>query len=271
MRAALLGFLEQSGAYVGRAQIADLVRSVSEQDPLTGVSAVFAEPNTRSERIGGARAQGKSAGSATRRRNAADADRVLGLSCIDAPMLGRGSELEELTPQENEDVVHFLYDASRYGFIVRTVEAPFFRRAVAQRREAGPDVDPVTEFDLGPLYVRLSTRLQELLGEPGKSRAQSVGTRDGKGILFVGHDGDVYPAGFLPFRLGNVKDDDIVDLYRNHPLLRSIRATDFSGRCGVCEYADTCGGSRARAFATFHDALAEDPACAYQPAPAPVG
>jgi len=180
--------------------------------------------------------------------------------------VGRGSELEELTPEENEDVVHFLYEASRYGFIVRTVEAPFFRRAVAQRRDAGPDVDPVSAFGLGPLYERLTSRLRGRLGEPGSSRAQSVGTRDGKGILFVSHDGDVYPAGFLPYRLGNVRRDDIVQLYREHPLLRSIRATEFSGRCGVCEFADACGGSRARAFATFGDALAEDPACAFVPA-----
>lgn len=180
--------------------------------------------------------------------------------------VGRGSELEELTPAENEDVVHFLYEASRYGFIVRTVEAPFFRRVVAQRREAGPDADPVSTFGLGPLYERLTARLREGLGEPGASRAQSVGTRDGKGILFVGHDGDVYPAGFLPYRLGNVRRDDVVALYRDHPLLRSIRATQFGGRCGSCPYADACGGSRARAFASFGDALGEDPACAFQPA-----
>jgi radical SAM protein len=180
--------------------------------------------------------------------------------------VGRGSELDELTPEENEDVTHFLYDASRYGFIVRTVEGPFFRRVVAQRRELGEDVDPVAAFGLGALYQRLTARLRELVGEPGRSKAQSVGTRDGKGILFVSHDGDVYPAGFLPYRLGNAMTENIVELYREHPLLRSIRATEFGGRCGVCEYSDTCGGSRARAFAAFGDALAEDPACGYQPA-----
>jgi radical SAM protein len=180
--------------------------------------------------------------------------------------VGRGSELDELTPEENEDVTHFLYDASRYGFIVRTVEGPFFRRVVAQRKELGDDADPVAAFGLGPLYQRLTARLRELIGEPGKSRAQSVGTRDGKGILFVSHDGDVYPAGFLPYRLGNVLTDNVVDLYRDHPLLKSIRATRFGGRCGICEYADSCGGSRARAFAAFGDALAEDPACGFQPA-----
>ena len=179
--------------------------------------------------------------------------------------VGRGSVMEELTPEENEDVAHFLFDASRYGFIVRTVEGPFFRRVVAQRRSLEPEADPATAFGLGPTYRGLGARLQHLLGEPGEPRAQSVGTRDGKGILFVAHDGDVYPAGFLPQRLGNVRVDNIADLYRNHPLLRSIRATEFTGRCGVCEFADMCGGSRARAFATTGDPLGEDPACAYQP------
>jgi AdoMet-dependent heme synthase len=182
--------------------------------------------------------------------------------------VGRGSELEELTSQENEDVVHFLYDASRYGFIVRTVEAPFFRRVVASRRELPDDADPAEIFGLGALYRRLSARLRDMLGDPGKTRAQSVGTRDGKGILFVSHDGNVFPSGFLPQRLGNVREQSIVELYRTHPLLRSIRRAEFSGRCGVCEFADTCGGSRARAFATSGDPLGEDPACAFQPAPA---
>jgi radical SAM protein len=179
--------------------------------------------------------------------------------------VGRGSELDELSPAENEDVAHFLFDASRYAFVVRTVEAPFFRRVVAQRRDLPAEADPVRAFELGSLYQQLSGRLRDRLGEPGRSCAQSMGTRDGKGILFVAHDGDVYPAGFLPVRLGNVTERSIVDIYRDHPLLKSIRATAFGGRCGVCDYADLCGGSRARAFATSGDALGEDPACAYEP------
>jgi hypothetical protein len=33
------------------------------------------------------------------------------------------------------------------------------------------------------------------------------------------------------------------------------------GRCGRCPYRAVCGGSRARAYATSGDHLAEDPAC----------
>jgi radical SAM protein len=180
--------------------------------------------------------------------------------------VGRGSELLELTPEENEDVVHLLFDASRYGFIVRTVEAPFFRRVVASRRALDDDVDVRARFGLGETYARLSADLRERLGAPGSTRAQSVGTRDGKGILFVSHDGEVYPSGFLPLRLGNVREHDIVDIYRSNGTLRSIRSADFLGRCGTCDFADACGGSRARAFAELGDPLQEDPACAYVPA-----
>ena len=55
--------------------------------------------------------------------------------------VGRGVAEGELTPDEHEDVCHLLYDASQYGFIVRTVEAPFFRRVVASARAGGPPPD----------------------------------------------------------------------------------------------------------------------------------
>jgi radical SAM protein len=179
--------------------------------------------------------------------------------------VGRGVEQEELTPAENDEVCHLLFDASHHGFVVRTVEAPFFRRVVAQRRDGGPVPD-------GALYRRLSARLKHLLGEPDPDRrpsAHTAATRDGKGIVFVAHDGDVYPAGFLPLTLGNVRERGLAEIYRDDPQLQAIRATRFSGRCGVCEYADLCGGSRARAFAATGDVLAEDPACCYQPALVP--
>ena len=176
--------------------------------------------------------------------------------------VGRGTAQGELDPQSNEDVCHFLYDASHYGFIVRTVEAPFFRRVVASRRNAGPVPDSA-------LYQRLSSRLRERLGDPEPDRrpsAHTAATRDGKGIVFVAHDGQVYPAGFLPLELGSVRERPLAEIYRDDPRLRSIRAANFGGRCGVCEYADLCGGSRARAYAATGDVLAEDPACAYLPA-----
>ena len=173
--------------------------------------------------------------------------------------VGRGEATGAITPQEHEDVCHFLYDASHYGYIVRTVEAPFFRRVVVQRREGLPA--PADE-----LYVRLHEQLVAHLGpERGRSSAHTASTRDGKGIVFVAYNGEVYPAGFLPMGLGSVREQPLADIYRDNSTLLRIRSMEFGGRCGVCEYADLCGGSRARAYAATGDPLAEDPACPYVP------
>ena len=174
--------------------------------------------------------------------------------------VGRGVATEAVSPAEHEDICHFLFDASQHGFIVRTVEAPFFRRVVKCRLAGEPA--PTTD-----LYERLSLRLDRLMGPSiGRARAHTAATRDGKGIVFVAYDGEVYPAGFLPEPLGNVKTTPIAEIYQDNPLLRRIRAADFTGRCGRCEYADLCGGSRARAYAASGDPLGEDPACPYEPA-----
>jgi len=174
--------------------------------------------------------------------------------------VGRGEATGAITPEQHEDVCHFLFDASHHGFVVRTVEAPFFRRVVRSRREGGATPDTAT-------YEFLSSRLRELLGEPTGARpsAHTAATRDGKGILFVAHDGEVYPAGFLPLGMGSVRERPLAEIYRDNPVLRDIRAANFEGRCGVCEFADLCGGSRARAFASTGNALAEDSACIYVP------
>jgi radical SAM protein len=173
--------------------------------------------------------------------------------------VGRGVAEDAVTPDEHEEICHFLYDASQHGFIVRTVEAPFFRRVV-HCRQSGEQA-PAT-----PLYEALSGRLTELMGPAaGRPKAQTASTRDGKGILFVAFDGEINPAGFLPLPLGNVRNEAIATIYRDNPLLRKIRAAEFTGRCGRCEYADLCGGSRARAYAATGDPLGEDSACPYEP------
>ena len=173
--------------------------------------------------------------------------------------VGRGQAAGAISAAEHDDVCHFLYDASRYGFVVRTVEAPFFRRTVLLRREGCPPPETA-------LYTRLTGRLRELLGPPARQpSAHTAATRDGKGIMFVSSTGDAYPAGFLPLSLGNVRRLSLRDIYTGSPLLRDIRAARFAGRCGRCGYADLCGGSRARAYAATGDPLGEDPACAYLP------
>ncbi len=175
-----------------------------------------------------------------------------------------GTDVRELTPAQHEDMAHLLYDASRYGILIRTIEAPFFRRVVGWRRRLGADADAAERFSLGSLYRRLAERLSARLGPPRTPpRVESVGVSDG--LLFLGHDGEVHPAGFLPLPLGNVRYRSVVDIYRSDPLLRAIRRGILSGRCGTCAFRLVCGGSRGRAYAATRDPLGEDPACPFTP------
>ena len=167
--------------------------------------------------------------------------------------IGRGTGLQEITPAESERLNHWLYDLSRDApFAIKTTEATHYRRvAIRRMRDEGLDDAAIAATPVG----------------------RGFGVRDGNGIMFVAHTGTVYPSGFLPLATGNVRGDDIVTLYRTHPVFVSLRdVTTFKGRCGCCEYREVCGGSRARAFAATGDVLETDPLCPYVPrdgSPAP--
>jgi radical SAM protein len=163
--------------------------------------------------------------------------------------IGRGSELSELSPGEAEKWLLWAARTNREApFRVKTTEAMHFRRLMA-----------------APM-LRAGKSKEEIEALP---MSRAFGIRDGNGIVFISHQGDVCPSGFLPTVVGNVKDTSLVSLYRDTPLMRSLRDPDqFKGRCGACEFHDWCGGSRARAFAWTGDPLESDPLCPYVPKPA---
>jgi len=89
---------------------------------------------------------------------------------------------------------------------------------------------------------------------------------DGDGFVFISHTGEVYPSGFLPVSGGNVRRESLVEIYRSSPLFRALRDRDLlKGKCGMCEYKNVCGGSRARAYAVTGDYMESDPYCVYVP------
>ncbi|SDF46813.1 radical SAM additional 4Fe4S-binding SPASM domain-containing protein [Thermus arciformis] len=77
---------------------------------------------------------------------------------------------------------------------------------------------------------------------------------------------DTTPSGFLPLSAGNIREQPLLEIYRNSSLFLELRNKALlKGKCGVCEYRGLCGGSRARAWAETGDHLAADPRCAYTP------
>ncbi|MFB0552782.1 MAG: radical SAM protein [Phycisphaerae bacterium] len=99
-------------------------------------------------------------------------------------------------------------------------------------------------------------------GHGGASR----GCLAGLGVLFVGHQGDVFPCGYLPIECGNVLKQKLVEIWHNNEDLARMRnSSGLEGKCGVCGYRDVCGGCRGRAYAATGNYMAEEPFCAYIP------
>lgn len=160
---------------------------------------------------------------------------------------GRAVREDDLSAEEYEEVFAYLYELSKNApFDIKTTEAQHYRRFVAQQRK------------LEGRRKTASTRADLI--------ARHAGINDGKGLVFVSHTGEIYPSGFLPLKAGNVRDESLAEVYRSHPLFQDLRAPgQFSGKCGVCEYRNLCGGSRSRAYALEGDHLGSDPRCVYQP------
>ena len=148
----------------------------------------------------------------------------------------------------------------------------------AYRTLAGIALDPATPFAVkttaGQPYYRVLAQERARRGLPPEARVglrAPGGVNDGKGFLFVDHTGNLCPSGFLPLACGNVRRDDPVAVYRDHPVFRDLRTPErLGGKCGRCEFNRLCGGSRSRAYGLTGDPLAADPTCVYQPRPVEV-
>jgi radical SAM protein len=166
---------------------------------------------------------------------------------------GRGAGLQEISAQECERVLNYLYDLSLTApFGIKTTEAPHYHRVVRQREE---------ERRLAGLPTHAVERRRQLRAPRG--------VNDGNGFLFIDHLGQICPSGFLPAPRGNVRTDDLVEVYRTDELFERLRNPNaLLGKCGRCRFRAICGGSRSRAFAATGAVMASDPLCAYEPGPA---
>lgn len=190
---------------------------------------------------------------------------------------GRGKQADLVTPEAVEQLFGFLYDTSKkVPFAIRTTEAMHYRRYMLQRMAAERHesldnlLDPATGLiDASTLFLQHGPRTIPLgvQAQTGAISRAPRGVNEGKGFVFISHIGDVFPSGFLPLKAGNVKHESLGDIYRSSDLFTSLReSSNLKGKCGLCEFRDLCGGSRARAWSMTGDVFASDPLCTYMPA-----
>ncbi|MDD1730319.1 MAG: radical SAM protein, partial [Methanospirillum sp.] len=96
-------------------------------------------------------------------------------------------------------------------------------------------------------------------------------------------DGKVTPCPYLPVIAGDLRLDSFSRIWAESDVFIALRDSNrLSGKCGICEYKENCGGCRARAFSRSEnipqtcgslvkpcnidgEICAEDPLCPYQP------
>ncbi|KRT71208.1 MAG: radical SAM protein [candidate division NC10 bacterium CSP1-5] len=169
---------------------------------------------------------------------------------------GRGEGLVDITPAQYERILTDVARAQGVGsddgsaddpwgaavgrageMLIRAKCAPFFRRILYELDPASPLLKNFSEGSCpaGRHYCRIMP------------------------------DGDVTACPYMPVVAGNLRRIPFGTLWRDALLFTDLRGGRLGGRCGACEFAKVCGGCRCRAYATYGDYLAEDPACVYQP------
>lgn len=96
--------------------------------------------------------------------------------------------------------------------------------------------------------------------------ASSKGCLAGGGILFVDATGKVFPCGYMPIGVGNIRTHKLAEIVERSEVLTNLRdVSKLQGRCSACAWVNHCGGCRARALATYHDLFAQEPSCPMNP------
>jgi len=169
---------------------------------------------------------------------------------------GLGMQAEQfLSAQEIEKALQWIYHQSKIDKIaVKPTCAPQYFRILLQKRE--------NKKDPGSFLGGVGNGKKE----PGSFSRWTKGCLAGTGIGFVSSQGDVFPCGYLPTKVGNVKETPFNQIWEESPLLKQLRDPALlEGKCGLCRYKTLCGGCRARAWAQEQNVLAEDSSCVYQP------
>jgi len=98
-----------------------------------------------------------------------------------------------------------------------------------------------------PLYVLLD---QNIIGH-GQWGSKSI---------TIDSTGNIKPSSRINLTLGNIKTDNIYDVFMKNKMMISLRKNKIS-RCSKCSFVYKCAGDRNAAFVNSGDILSEDPLC----------
>ena len=104
-----------------------------------------------------------------------------------------------------------------------------------------------------------SSRSLQFLVTGGRPYRCSAGST----LLAILSNGDVLPCRRLPITIGNIKTDNLMDIYQENSILRDLRqSSNLDHACKKCYYSSSCnGGLKCLSFANYGDYNKKDPHC----------
>jgi radical SAM protein with 4Fe4S-binding SPASM domain len=140
-----------------------------------------------------------------------------------------------------------LYHTMKAGFVKTDdvgigfseyVKAYKAAREVGQ--EYGASVRVITNF---PFLANMELNFDSNLGELANL---FYGTIDGRSAVYINYDGSVYPTtyefGSKKLVMGNVLDDDLIELWNTSPVIEQFRKAQPPDQCGSCSHSVYCRG-----------------------------
>jgi radical SAM protein with 4Fe4S-binding SPASM domain len=197
-----------------------------------------------------------------------DLSRALGARVLNFFFLvrtGRGEGLTDIAPAQYEEILTYLARAQGAGRVADEA-AP---GSVGERRE-DPWSVPVGRADGLLIRAKCAPHFRRVLYEldpasPLLANYAHGSCPAGKYYCRITPTGDVTPCPYMPVAAGNLREAGFAELWERAQVFTDLRTGPLGGRCGACEFREICGGCRCRAYATYGDYLAEDPACGYRP------
>lgn len=162
--------------------------------------------------------------------------------------MGRGKGLldELVSAKDYEKILKWHHDMEiqEKDMLVRPTCAPsYYRIFVEEEKKKGRD-----------------TKRRSLTFSPGGSK----GCVAAQSIAYISAAGDVFPCSYFTASGGNIFKQPLAKIW-DSGLFKSFRDYEGYDRCGICEYRNTCGGCRARAYIYEDNLKANDPYCGYVP------
>lgn len=180
---------------------------------------------------------------------------------------GRGEGLTDITPEQYERILTYLARVQGLGNPADGVAGE--RSSVFEQPEdpwtvpAGRSGGLIIRAKCAPFFRRILYMLDA--NSPLLQNYAHGSCPAGKAYCRIMPEGDVTPCPYMPVVAGNLRQQSFTDIWHKATAFEALRDPHLGGRCGACEFSKICGGCRCRAYATYGDYLAEDPACAYQP------